>query len=165
MNTYNFYYETSGFERTVNGYSGSEVSKAELQFKTSRKAVKKGLPIEEVKTEFTTLSTILHTQANHLDGIEAEGVCGLTFGEAEAAPAATDAAETVAAEEPEAKNDETTAAPTEADASKSASSGWMKFISCFAIILREGLEAILVVGAIIAYCGFCTVRQHNRNAG
>lgn len=151
LNTYNFYYETSGFERTVNGYSGSEVSKAELQFKTSRKAVKKGLPIEEVKTEFTTLSTILHTQANHLDGIEAEGVCGLTFGEAEAAPAATDAAKTVAAEEPETQNDETTAAPTEADASKSASSGWMKFISCFAIILREGLEAILVVGAIIAY--------------
>ena len=86
MNTYNFYYETSGFERTVNGYSSSEVSKAELQFKTSRKAVKKGLPIEDFKTEFTTLSTILHTQANHLDGIEAEGVCGLTFGEAEAAP-------------------------------------------------------------------------------
>lgn len=97
------------------------------------------------------MSTILHTQANHLDGIEAEGVCGLTFGEAEAAPAATDAAETVAAEEPEAKNDETTAAPAEADATKSASSGWMKFISCFAIILREGLEAILVVGVIIAY--------------
>ena len=29
--------------------------------------------------------------------------------------------------------------------------GWVTFLACFGIILREGLEAILVVGAIIAY--------------
>ena len=32
-----------------------------------------------------------------------------------------------------------------------ASSPWVTFFGCFGIILREGLEAILVVGAIIAY--------------
>lgn len=150
LNTYNFYYETSGFERSVNGYSGSEVSKAELQFKTARKSVKKQLPIETIKDEFTKLSVILHTQANHLDGIDAEGVCGLTFGEAASDEAAAPAVTEANAAEQNAAQAETTAAAVP-DASKSASSGWMKFVSCFAIILREGLEAILVVGAIIAY--------------
>ena len=144
LNTYNFYYETSGFERNVNGYSGSEVSKAELQFKTSRKAVKKGLTIEEIKTEFTKLSEILHTQANHLDGIDAEGVSGLTFG---AAPETT-----AAVTEQTGENAETAASSTTTSIPASTkNSAWVTFLSCFAIILREGLEAILIVGAIIAY--------------
>ena len=80
LNSYNFYYETSGFERNVNGYSGSEVSKAELQFKTARKSVKKGAPVEEIKENFNALSEILHTQANHLDGLGDTGSSKLTFG-------------------------------------------------------------------------------------
>lgn len=145
LGTYNFYYETSGFERSVNGYSGSEVSKAELQFKTARKSVKKGLTIEEIRAEFTKLSEILHIQANHLDGIGDTGESGLTFGEK---PATEPAAETtLAAGESAASTTETTiAVPT-----ASKNSAWVTFLACFGIILREGLEAILVVGAIIAY--------------
>ncbi|MCR4687769.1 MAG: FTR1 family iron permease [Lachnospiraceae bacterium] len=39
----------------------------------------------------------------------------------------------------------------EGNATSSRSAGAAKFIACFGIILREGFEAILVVGAIIAY--------------
>ena len=144
LNTYNFYYETSGFERNVNGYSGSEVSKAELQFKTARKAVKKDLGEDTIAAEFHKLSEILHIQANHLDGLGDFGESQLKLtGEAETAPAET---ETVpesasAAEASEAQN-----APVQ-----QKSNGWVTFLACFGIILREGLEAILVVGAIIAY--------------
>ena len=148
LNAYNFYYETSGFERNVNGYSGSEVSKAELAFKTARKAVKKGENIEKIKSNFNDLSAILHVQANHLDGLGDSGESKLTFGEggaaSETASTTENAAQTASAETPAANS----------GSSPLGSGGtnvWVTFASCFAIILREGLEAILVVGAIIAY--------------
>ena len=155
-NTYNFFYETSGFERNVNGYSGSEVSKAELQFKTARKAVKNGLPEDEIATEFNELSEILHIQANHLDGIGDEGASGLNLTgepapETEAVPA--DDAEN--AENADSANDNSADAETTTEAPQPVTSGrsnaMVTFLACFGIILREGLEAILVVGAIIAY--------------
>ena len=151
LNSYNFYYETSGFERNVNGYSGSEVSKAELQFKTARKSVKKGAPVEEIKENFNALSEILHTQANHLDGLGDTGSSKLTFGEGAAETAVTEtetpSAETAPAAAETAAEDNSSSAPL----GSSSTNGWVTFASCFAIILREGLEAILVVGAIIAY--------------
>lgn len=152
LNTYNFYYETSGFERNVNGYSGSEVSKAELQFKTARKAVKKGLTETEIASEFNKLSEILHIQANHLDGLGDTGESHLNLtGEPEAA-AETTAGETAAQEPADAAVTEAQTETTAAEAAASTrSSTWVTFIACFGIILREGLEAILIVGAIIAY--------------
>ena len=144
---YNFYYETSGFERNVNGYSGSEVSKAELQFKTARKAVKKDLGEETIAAEFNKLSEILHIQANHLDGLGDSGESQLNLTGEVSAPAETDAAaETEAAAEQAA-----TEAAAEIPATTQKTNGWVTFLACFGIILREGLEAILVVGAIIAY--------------
>ncbi len=137
---YNFYYETSGFERNVNGYSGSEVSKAELQFKTARKAVKAGKPEDEIIGEFIELSTILHNQANTLDGIDAEGVSGI---------AEDGTANEAAASETE--SEEKSGNGNTVGAGSTASSPTLVFLQCFGIILREGLEAILVVGAIIAY--------------
>ena len=144
LNIYNYYYETSGFERYVNGYSGSEVSKAELQFKTARKAVKKDLGEETVVAEFVKLSEILHIQANHLDGFGDVGESAFaadgtrkTASTSVAVPAGTSPAQTA----------ETAAE----DTSSSAVSGVATFSACFLIIVREGLEAILVVGAIIAY--------------
>lgn len=179
LNIYNYYYETSGFERYVNGYSGSEVSKAELQFKTARKAVKKDLGEETVVAEFVKLSEILHTQANHLDGLGDTGesafntdgtrkIANASAGEvldtvtetvqeassadaSETAAAAEDASETADAAE--------TAAATENASQSSAVSGAATFGACFVIIVREGLEAILVVGAIIAYL----VKSGNKN--
>ncbi len=139
LNIYNYYYETSGFERNVNGYSGSEVSKAELQFKTARKAVKKDLGEETVVSEFVRLSEILHIQANHLDGIGDTGESA--FNSDGTRKAADETAQTANG------SGDTTAAQT----TTTATSKWMTFGACFLIILREGLEAILVVGAIIAY--------------
>jgi high-affinity iron transporter len=143
LNTYNFYYETSGFERNVNGYSGSEVSKAELQFKTARKAVKKDLGEETIAAEFNKLSEILHIQANHLDGLG-------DFGESQLNLTGEPEAETAAMEEIESDQLPATEAPAQ-PAANTKTNGWVTFAACFGIILREGLEAILVVGAIIAY--------------
>jgi len=150
-NTYNFYYETSGFERNVNGYSGSEVSKAELQFKTARKAVKNGASAEEIASEFNQLSEILHIQANHLDGIGDEGASGLNLtGEPEPETEVVSADEETPVEDGDSAEVETT---TEAPqpVTSGRSNAMVTFLACFGIILREGLEAILVVGAIIAY--------------
>ena len=144
---YNFYYETSGFERKVNGYSGAEVSKAELQFKTCRKAVKKGQPEDEVVNNFIELSTILHTQANYLDGIDEPGVSGLNLDGSTEADTNTDSQQS---SDTESKTGTSSTAAT-TPKSTGRSSEMLTFLSCFGIILREGLEAILVVGAIIAY--------------
>ncbi|MBP3856531.1 MAG: FTR1 family protein [Ruminiclostridium sp.] len=153
LNIYNYFYETSGFERNVNGYSGSEVSKAELQFKTARKAVKKDLGEETVIAEFVKLSEILHIQANHLDGLGDYGESAFnsdgtrkTVSSSVGAPAVQ--SETAAAE-----------TQTEDTAASSGFSGAATFSACFIIIVREGLEAILVVGAIIAYL----VKSGNRS--
>ncbi|MCR5691557.1 MAG: FTR1 family iron permease [Eubacterium sp.] len=39
----------------------------------------------------------------------------------------------------------------EGESEGSGSAGWVTFMACFSIILREGFEAILIVGAIMAY--------------
>ncbi|MBR1831115.1 MAG: FTR1 family protein [Ruminiclostridium sp.] len=145
LNIYNYYYETSGFERNVSGYSGSEVSKAELQFKTARKAVKKDLGEETVVAEFVKLSEILHIQANHLDGLGDYGESAFSSdGTRKTASMSVTPTGTPSAAE--------TAAVTETNTvQNTAVSGVATFSACFLIIVREGLEAILVVGAIIAY--------------
>ncbi len=148
LNIYNYYYETSGFERNVNGYSGSDVSKAELQFKTARKAVKKDLGEETVTAEFVKLSEILHQQANHLDGLGDSGESAFNSDgtrKTESLSAPVSVSEDTAALE----NVPETASETVSQSS--AVSGAATFGACFLIIVREGLEAILVVGAIIAY--------------
>ncbi len=155
LNIYNYYYETSGFERNVNGYSGSDVSKAELQFKTARKAVKKDLGEETVIAEFVKLSEILHIQANHLDGLGDTGESAFNSDGTRKTESSSASASAVSDTEP-AVSDETPAdnVTVPADGStvrSSAVSGAATFGACFVIIVREGLEAILVVGAIIAY--------------
>ncbi|MBQ9383659.1 MAG: FTR1 family protein [Ruminiclostridium sp.] len=156
LNIYNFYYETSGFERYVNGYSGSEVSKAELQFKTARKAVKKDLGVETVVEEFVKLSEILHIQANHLDGL---GDTGESAFNADGTRKTASTSVTVAPSADVSDNTENTGDTAAASQQSSVVSGAATFGACFLIIIREGLEAILVVGAIIAYL----VKSGNKN--
>ena len=109
------YYETTGFERATNGFSGSRVSQIELQFKACRQIAKKGGSLEDFKNEIATLAQWLHEDANTLDGVSTD-----------------------------------TQNSTENDSS-GASADALAWSSSFLIILREGFEAILIVGAIVAY--------------
>ena len=137
--TYWGYYETTGFERNVMTYvSGSRVSAVELQFTTLRQAVKKDLGVDQVREEAQKLSDMLHEDALVLspEGAIAQtaGASGEAAGTADASGEATDSASGSAS-----------------STSISAGSAAATFAGAFGIILREGLEAILVVGAIIAY--------------
>lgn len=123
--TYWGYYEVSGFERnTMNYISGSRVSEVELAFTTLRKAVKKDQGGEAVRAAADDL----------IEKLSADGAILSPEG-----PSFT------AAGAPAAQESNT------AGSSASVGSAVAVFLGSFAIILREGLEAILIVGAIIAY--------------
>ena len=126
--TYWGYYEVSGFERnTMNYISGSRVSEVELGFTTLRKSIKKDLGVEAAQEAADNLSAMLVE-----DGLllSPEGPSFTAAGASDSAPAETSAA---------------------ASSGTSVGSAIAVFLGSFAIILREGLEAILIVGAIIAY--------------
>lgn len=112
-NSYGFWYETSGYEKTVMGYiSGARVTEVELQFSTMKKAVNNGESAENVRAEVNKLVAMLREDANTLDEL---------FGY------------------------------TTTESADSGGLAWATFGAVFGIILREGLEAILIVGAMIAY--------------
>ncbi len=161
------YYETTGFERNVMSYvSGAEVSKAELQFRAVRNVPKKGGTLDDFWKEIEKLSQILHDQANKLDGIADAGVSGVSMdrvngsGQADAAADNAPAETSTGTEQPAATTAVTeTAVGANAVSTEGGSSWGITFAGCFSIILREGFEAILVVGAIIAYL----VKSGNKN--
>ena len=140
--TYWGYYETSGFERnTMSMISGSRVSEVELGFTNFRKAVKKDKGAEEVQAAADHLTGMLRT-----DGLilSPEGMTP-GFGGTAAGNAGEEQAQGA-----EASGN----SGVSAGAGKSGSSvgsAIAVFLGSFGIILREGLEAILIVGAIIAY--------------
>ena len=161
------YYETTGFERNVMAYiSGSRVSQVELQFSDVKKAAKKEKPVEEFEDVLTDLMMFVRVDGRKLTGSIDMDVSDTDDDKAEAE---TRLAAILAGEDP----DEAAGTDTEDATSKSGSGssgpvvsvkgggsgGKATFLACFAIILREGLEAILVVGAIIAYL----VKNGNKN--
>ena len=112
-NSYGFWYETSGFEKTVMGYiSGARVNEVELQFSNMKKAVNNGESVEKVRAEVDTLVSMLREDADILDDLFGYSNGGNGGGSGLA---------------------------------------WTTFGAVFGIILREGLEAILIVGAMVAY--------------
>ena len=112
-NSYGFWYETSGFEKTVMGYiSGARVNEVELQFSNMKKAVNNGAGVDEVQAEVDTLVSMLREDADILDDL---------FGY------------------------------SNSGSGSSTGLAWATFGAVFGIILREGLEAILIVGAMVAY--------------
>ena len=116
------YYETTGFERNAMGYiAGSRKTEVELQFSACKAVAKKGGSTDDFRAELDTLSSMLHEDANKLDGVEDEGSSSSSGGSSGGVSV------------------------------DGGGGGWVTFMACFGIILREGLEAILVVGAIIAY--------------
>ena len=113
-NSYGFWYETSGFEKTVMGYiSGARVNEVELQFSNMKKAVNNGESVERVTEEVNSLLKLLREDADILDEL---------FGYTK-----------------------------ESESGGGSGIAWATFGAVFGIILREGLEAILIVGAMVAY--------------
>ena len=135
--TYLGYYEVSGFERnTMTQISGSRVSEVELGFTTLRKAIKKDNGLDAVREAADSLS----------EKLAEDGLLLSPDGPVYTGAAAENAADGSGGENAEASED-----TAESGSSKSAASGVTILIGSFLIILREGLEAILIVGAIIAY--------------
>ena len=151
------YYETTGFERVAMGYiAGSRKTEVELQFSSCKTVTKNGGSTDEFFTELSKLSEMLHTDANKLDGVGDTGESGLSKGSASAETQADEnqEADSAASEElAETQAPETTSVTPSANAVSvgGGGGGMVTFIACLGIIVREGLEAILVVGAIIAY--------------
>lgn len=139
---YNFY-EIEGFEKNAKAHiKASRKTEVEFQFSQCKTSIKQGEPQETVDANVDTLISMLKEDADALDikfGYKTEG---------------SETAET---------GDEAASAAGVSSAGGSLSSGstnpWLTFGGCFAIILREGFEAILVVGAIIAYL----VKSGNKN--
>ncbi len=130
-NGYYGYYETTGFERIAMGYiSGSRKTEVELQFSACKALCKKSGALEDFETEIATLKSMIRTDAHILDGTSEE-----------------DDADDADADEEE--SDSSTSTTTSTSTTKSANAA--TFTACFSIMLREGFEAILIVGAIIAY--------------
>lgn len=116
------YYETTGFERIAMGYiSGARKTEVELQFSACKAVCKNEGTLDEFKEKIGVLSNMIRTDANILDGVSGESDSQQSDEGGQAAKAG------------------------------GTSAAVATFTACFSIILREGFEAILIVGAILAY--------------
>lgn len=125
------FYEKLGFEKTVMAaISGSRGSEVEHQFYLVKKVIRdKGTP-EEFRESTETLKQMLVEDAIFLDGGK----------KAESGEGSAESAQASVKDNP---------ATDTAPAARAA--GWQTFIAVLGLTLREGLEAILVIAAIIAY--------------
>ncbi len=147
------YYETTGFERVAMGYiAGNRKTEVELQFSACKSVTKNNGTVDEFKTEIEKLRSMIHEDANILDGVSGDESNDDDGSE-----------ETSSADSKETENAASTTTANTASANAvnvgGGGGGIGTFIACFGIIVREGLEAILVVGAIIAYL----VKSGNKN--
>ena len=116
------YYETTGFERLVLGYvSGARKSEVELQFSACKAVAKNQGDIADFEKEITALKELIRTDAHILDGTSPEG-----------------------------EGDSSADGSTEGSTT-TKSAGAAAFTASLSIMIREGLEAIIIVGAIITY--------------
>lgn len=146
------YYETTGFERVAMGYiAGSRKTEVELQFSSAKAVTKNNGSTDELWEELNKLSQMIHEDANKLDGVGSTGESGLSR-DGDSSDNAEKNADVSADTENSENTDNSEVTPSaNAVSVGGGGGGWVTFMACFGIILREGLEAILVVGAIIAY--------------
>ena len=131
------YYETTGFERlTLGKISGARKSEVELQFAACKAVTKNSGSTDEFDKEVDELKSMIRNDAALLDG---KKPTSSAKGNAKAGSADEAAIRQVVEEVLAEQSGGSTSAAT------------ATFIACFSIILREGFEAILIVGAIIAY--------------
>lgn len=117
------FYEKLGFEKTVMAsISGSRGTDVEHQFYLVKKVIRDGGSQEELKSSVETLKSMLTEDAITLDGGKAA-----------------------------AQGNGSAAAADSAGGSSSGGAAWQTFLAVLGLTLREGLEAILVIAAIIAY--------------
>lgn len=118
------FYEKLGFEKTVMAsISGSRGSDVEHQFYLVKKIIRDSGSKEELKSSVETLKSMLTEDAITLDG-------GKAAAQGSGSAAATDSA---------------------GGGASSGGAAWQTFLAVLGLTLREGLEAILVIAAIIAY--------------
>ena len=122
-------YEASGFSQEIYSSLGlADREAADLQFATVKTMAERGsekFESKKFKREIKALKTLLNEKARLID-------------EKNQAAAAEQAAAAAASEETAAEE-------------KQSDPRWLTFLGAFGIIVREGLEAILVIAAIIAY--------------
>ena len=127
-NAYYGYYETTGFERMAMGYiAGSRKTEVELQCASCKSVAKNKGTEQDFKNELDTLRSMIHHDANVLDG------------------------KSDANDSSDASATSSGAGQARASSGSSTSAATAAFVASFSIILREGFEAILIVGAMIAY--------------
>ena len=128
------FYEKIGFERvTKSSISGNRASAVEYQFSTVKKSILKGEDAGVVRGQLDKLAAMLYEDAATLDGSRKSSGEAENKGRSSSAGAA-----------------QTQGGETSGDTAD-AGSFWGGFTASFFIILREGFEAILIVGAILAY--------------
>ena len=135
--TYYNFYEVEGFEKSAKSYiKSSRKTEVELQFTQCKSSIKKDEGQEKVNANVDGLIAMLKEDAAILD---------VKFGYSDGSAAASDSS----ADSADAQSN--TASTSTGGSLGSGASAAVTFFGCFGIILREGFEAILVVGAIIAY--------------
>lgn len=126
-------YEVDGFEKTVlANISGKRVSKVEAFFHKAKKLTREDVSIDEYRECVLELKKMILEDGAALDAMRS------------------------GSDEKKAENDGEKQDGAEAETGKAAedqvgNKKWTTFLTSFVLVLREGLEAILIVVAILAY--------------
>ncbi|MBQ8707042.1 MAG: FTR1 family iron permease [Succinivibrionaceae bacterium] len=136
------FYEKIGFERvTKSSISGNRASAVEYQFSTVKKSILKGEDETVVRGHLDKLAAMLYEDAATLDGSRKSSQKDAGKADNASASSTSSTSSTSAVDQ----GDDASGVMAE------AGSFWSTFTASFFIILREGFEAILIVGAILAY--------------
>lgn len=127
------HYEVDGFEKTVlANISGKRVSLVEAYFHKAKKLTRENVSLEEYKECVLELKKMILEDGATLDSMRS---------------GSSDEKSEEAATEGETAQD----SATSKSGQQQSQIKWTTFLTSFVLVLREGLEAILIVVAILAY--------------